>query len=361
MQYIKPDYYDKFQCLASDCPDTCCSEWNIQIDDASMDLYKCQKGPFGEKLNDAIDWSEDVFKQEGHFCKLLDENHLCSICTELGADAMCETCRDYPRHTEEYYNYRELSLSMSCPEAARMILTHDSRKFLYENDDLKDSEEDFEDFDQKMFNELTECRYMIYQFIDTCHFGLDYTISSVLHMVKEIERTHQDGSIEIPGILYTAAAEHEYTRLYEYHKLKQEFSCFYELDIQRANWEEVLNDTWQALFEVPEETYVQLQKEFRYYLTHDCELKWQDIFCNIFLYFIYNYLLGAVYDDRIYAKASFAIFSTMWLKTFVLARWAGNGKNISLDDIIEIAYRYAREVEHSDYNLDVLEDFCEQI
>ena len=35
---------------------------------------------------------------------------------------MCRTCRIYPRHQESYGDLAEVSLSLSCPEAARLVL-----------------------------------------------------------------------------------------------------------------------------------------------------------------------------------------------------------------------------------------------
>jgi len=29
---IRPDYYDKFSCIAGQCPITCCQEWKIAVD-----------------------------------------------------------------------------------------------------------------------------------------------------------------------------------------------------------------------------------------------------------------------------------------------------------------------------------------
>ena len=37
--------------------------------------------------------------------------------------------------------------------------------------------------------------------------------------------------------------------------------------------------------------------------------------------------------------------------------WLENGKTLSMHDIEEISWRYAREVEHSDDNLNALEDW----
>ena len=57
---------------------------------------------------------------------------------------LCDTCRNYPRHIEEFEGLREISLSLSCPEAARILLsqkekvhsrmnTSDTSKDLFKN------------------------------------------------------------------------------------------------------------------------------------------------------------------------------------------------------------------------------------
>ncbi|WP_363315235.1 flagellin lysine-N-methylase [uncultured Clostridium sp.] len=68
-----------------------------------------------------MDWEEECFYQDKRRCAFLNEEDLCDLYKALGPDALCDTCRLYPRHTEEYEGLRELSLSLSCPEAARII------------------------------------------------------------------------------------------------------------------------------------------------------------------------------------------------------------------------------------------------
>ena len=51
----------------------------------------------------------------------------CDIFRELGKDGLCKACRDYPRHREDYGKLQEFMLSMSCPEAARLILEDETQ------------------------------------------------------------------------------------------------------------------------------------------------------------------------------------------------------------------------------------------
>ena len=54
---------------------------------------------------------------------------------------LCDTCRDYPRHMEEFEGLREGSLSLSCIEAAKLILgCKEPVQFLHFEDDVEDEE-----------------------------------------------------------------------------------------------------------------------------------------------------------------------------------------------------------------------------
>lgn len=111
MRYLKPHYYDKFVCTAGDCPDSCCAGWQIMIDETSLERYGNEKSEFGTRLRNSIDWDEECFYQNNRRCAFLNEENLCDLYKALGPDSLCDTCRMYPRHTEEYEGLRELSLS----------------------------------------------------------------------------------------------------------------------------------------------------------------------------------------------------------------------------------------------------------
>ena len=123
MQITFPAFYKEFSCIAGACPDTCCAGWQIMIDDRSLKKYRHFKGAFRNRLYNDIDWKEQAFRQYDHRCAFLNEENLCDIYSEAGPDMLCDTCRKYPRHIEEFEGLREYSLSLSCPEAARIFLS----------------------------------------------------------------------------------------------------------------------------------------------------------------------------------------------------------------------------------------------
>lgn len=125
MLIFKPEYYDRFRCIANRCPDSCCKEWDVQVDPQTAARYRQLPGEFGQRVRRALKDAEGetVIAMVNDRCPLWQADGLCAIQRELGAEGLCQVCRDYPRLTHDYGDFRELGLELSCPEAARMILS----------------------------------------------------------------------------------------------------------------------------------------------------------------------------------------------------------------------------------------------
>lgn len=76
----------------------------------------------------------------------------------------CRTCRNYPRHIEEFEGLREISLSLSCPEAARILLSQ-KEKVHFITKEKKTKEEVYDDFDYFLFTALMDTRDMLIDII----------------------------------------------------------------------------------------------------------------------------------------------------------------------------------------------------
>ena len=123
MQYTIPDYYKEFTCIADKCEDTCCAGWKIVIDKISLNKYKHVKGKFWFTMLKSVDWIRGIFRQDKEKrCAFLNDCNLCEMYVNLGEKSLCKTCRLYPRHVEEFEDVREITLSVSCPEVARILM-----------------------------------------------------------------------------------------------------------------------------------------------------------------------------------------------------------------------------------------------
>lgn len=123
MQISKPVYYDTFRCLAENCPDSCCKEWDVQIDPESAAKYRALPGDLGNRLRQVMteeDGETVMILEEGR-CPMWRRDGLCRIQAELGEGGLCKTCQEFPRLRHDYGDFVELGLELSCPEAARLI------------------------------------------------------------------------------------------------------------------------------------------------------------------------------------------------------------------------------------------------
>lgn len=112
-----------FKCLQADCPDTCCKGWSMQLDDATFEKYK------GSGLENAVDHDGDirVMKRDKatDFCVKF-ENGICAIHRDKGESYLGDACNFYPRVTRKLGEATLVTLTPSCPEAARLMLENGS-------------------------------------------------------------------------------------------------------------------------------------------------------------------------------------------------------------------------------------------
>ena len=119
-----PAYFEDFRCIAGYCTDSCCKEWEVLVDDSAAQAYLTLHGALGEDLrrylyqDEAGEW---YLKITDGRCPMWRQDGLCRIQADLGHDALCETCREFPRLTHDYGEFVERGLELSCPEAARII------------------------------------------------------------------------------------------------------------------------------------------------------------------------------------------------------------------------------------------------
>ena len=124
MKLYAPSYYKRFRCIADRCEHSCCIGWEIDIDEDTLKKYNRLKDGYGALIKDSIsiEGSPHFQLSDCDRCPHLDERGLCKIILNIGEDHLCDICREHPR----FYNYTsvaEVGLGMSCPEAARIILS----------------------------------------------------------------------------------------------------------------------------------------------------------------------------------------------------------------------------------------------
>ena len=367
MHYKKPQYYDNFTCIADRCPDTCCAGWQIVIDDTSLENYGKISGTFGERLQKSIDWEEGIFRQNQRRCAFLNQENLCDLYRELGADSLCDTCRMYPRHVEEYEDLREFSLSLSCPVAAEMILgCKEQVRFLEEEDDVEEQEE-YEDFDIILFDWLEEAREVLLEVIQDRSLPVSARMLVLLNVSFLSQKALDQGillEMDLSAEVEKAVSESRKTSVQKQgEKVFQNkillLKDLQKLEVLREEWTELLHRLEKNLYARGVEDYEALREEFLESVqeTSSQKKQWEIYEEQLLVFFVYTYFCGAVYDDMIYTKAVLAVFSVLWIEELWMERWLSKGQKLEFQDMVQVAYTYAREIEHSDENLNLLEEF----
>ena len=140
-QPLRPDYATSFRCIGGACEDSCCEDWTVGVDGAAYARYEAlPAGPLRSTIVESIlpavansagvagsvnppPFAIQMVRRGGvRVCPLLASDGLCRIHAELGASYLSHTCATYPRIRYSIAGNEECALSLSCPEAARLVL-----------------------------------------------------------------------------------------------------------------------------------------------------------------------------------------------------------------------------------------------
>ncbi|MBE6048111.1 MAG: flagellar protein FliB [Clostridium sp.] len=364
MKIRTPYYYKDFKCIASKCPDTCCAGWQIIIDKDTYVKYKNIKTDFGKKLNSRIVKYDDErgFKLENNNCSFLNKNFLCDIYSNLGEEYLCHTCKTFPRIIEEYGSLREITLSLSCPEAARLILK-DSKKLTFdtiENDELVTT---YNDISANLYIQILGARQIAFDIIQNTPFNLNTKISILLLFAEEIQQKIDECEITkisdirkkysnkdfINDLTMSLKSDKENLKI-RYELILEYFKSINELEQINSNWTNTIHNSIDLLFNKNDyDFYEHIYKKFnQYYKNNSYEFE------NLFTYFLYRYFMKSLHDADLLSKIKLCLFSVIIIETLDIAYFINNDFNFNLDNAIEISHMYSKDIEHCDDNIEKL-------
>ena len=127
---LRPQYTKAFQCIGSECEDTCCHGFAVTIDKATYLRYEgnaeFQPGletHFARIGGNATDSAFARIRLTPDYnCPFLTRDRLCGIQIKHGSEYLSEVCVSYPRTSRRIDGLIEKALYLSCPEAARVVL-----------------------------------------------------------------------------------------------------------------------------------------------------------------------------------------------------------------------------------------------
>ncbi len=341
MLHIYPDFYHKFRCIAENCPDSCCTGWAVVVDEESQNRFRQIPGELGQALRDAMTVDEDgdtIFKRQADGrCPFWTKDGLCRIQQELGEDAPCETCRKFPRLTQDYGSFIEYGLTLSCPVAAELILKHEGPWEMI-------SYEDGEPGEETNLNELflEDLRRVREELLDELWQedvpegeALGRLLAHGLCYEEGVDLDPGEGESlfceDFPFALIPEQAQQAIRALLQAHL---------DLEILTPQWKCLLEEaiSWEG--ELPSPGHTGFAR-------------------NLATDHLYHHWLRAVNDGDCVTRLKLLAVNWLVVRTLAQVHMARHGA-ISQEDWLALLRLYAKEVGHDEVDLSALEDFLWQ-
>jgi lysine-N-methylase len=185
MKFLTYDFYNNFHCIGGLCEDSCCIGWEVGIDSTTYEKYKkLENSPLKDKLRRNLKKNSYVIdnsinygrlKLENNRCSMLDKDNLCIIQKHKGEMYLSNVCTLFPRTINKLGNYYELSLDLSCPPAAKMILENNFSLEMIETK-LEPSIVTYEVNDEFSNKAIPNIRAMVFNIVDNNSLNLGLRI-----------------------------------------------------------------------------------------------------------------------------------------------------------------------------------------
>ncbi len=333
---IYPKFYKDFKCIANRCPDSCCKDWDVQVDDKSLAYYDTVQTEFGNFLRSNIitDKNDDViFTSKNGKCIFWNDDMLCDMYINLGEEHLCCTCKEFPRVKNDYGAFCEHMLSFACPVAARLILTSNSPF-----DCINEFEvgTDYSEYPPELMNFLLAARKRSCEIF--CRKDLDFEqrIELCLRFNQAVQGLLEDESFDkgsLDGIEKSLSPNFE---------SKIDYEDIFDLHLGM----EYMSDKWLDFTKQAAKADLSSERA-----RNICR-KLDDKFTTLALYYIYRYYIGAVdtYETAVTVRKIECAY------VMILAMIISADAEEDFEKQVRIFQRYSKELEHSDENSMKLED-----
>lgn len=308
----KSAYFDDFHCIASDCPDSCCKEWDVQVDERSANMYRSLPGSLGDRLRSVLRDvnGETVMTIENGRCPMWRDDGLCRIQAELGEGALCHVCREFPRLTHDYGDFVERGLELSCPEAARLILNAPPAPM----EEMHIPGNEPGDYDREAMDVLLRTRETVLAILSdtTRPVGEVLTLALLYGYQAQSELDGAEASPFVPAQALESVREFAKNA-----DTAQYIAFFLGLEILTPQWETMLR--------------------------HPAQADWDPSHLALARYFVERYWLQAVADYDLYSRVKFTVGAC------ILVKLLGG-------DLMRTAQLFSKEIENNTDNVEAILD-----
>lgn len=400
MEIEFPEYYEKFRCIGGDCKDTCCAGWEVDVDEESFYYYQTVPGKFGERLRKNLreEREEKYFPLTKELrCPFLNQRNLCDIYTELGEEALCQVCTEYPRYFMEAGNYQQMDMSLSCMELGRIFFKTEGKiEYLRTRDEYEGEKLSAEE--EARLVELLAVRNEAIRFMqDEDKESTEITDSTNKHLsagmlslhdkkieteaeIEENEEIEKESVIEEKRETATIFRDKFNALLEKFPELSEEEregllielpKRFHKLEVLDSRWTDFTEKLSEILTERMEvradgnSAYLEKKEAERRkgnsekeVLTELCKgfrssfSAYDDAFRKLSVYFLFRYFIDAFYDNSIADILRLLIRALYSMELMGAVRLMEKG-SFCIGDMIDIAHLFSKEVEHSEENINL--------
>lgn len=297
MKIVKPTFYKNFKCIAGDCPDSCCQGWEVDADSDSLEYYKTLDNSLEIKKRIDSVLSKDEFDNTiftlapKKRCPFLNDENLCDMHIAIGGEHTPYTCRTFPRFIYDFGATREIGISFSCPVASDMMYNTESFDF---ETDINSDLPTLNDIDAEKYFLLYKGRAEAYKIAKDKNKSIRERLNDLLDL----------------GVLLQE-------KLFPYDEGGDDIAFF---DVLKNP--ELINPEWK-------------EKVENFSLKQVSDTQSNE---NILMYFLYKYLMQAVYDNDVLSKIKMAVLGVLINTYFGEDSWT--------------VHLWSKETEHSQYNMD---------
>ena len=243
-------------------------------------------------------------------CPMWRRDGLCRIQAELGEAALSHTCCDFPRLRHDYGDFVELGLELSCPEAARLILSGQGQTLVTAQEPGGEEPE----YDAEAMALLLESRQQALDILADPQYTPGQALAILLFLAYSLQ-AQLDGDEAAPFSPDAALSTAEKIAVRE--SGDGILALYQSLEILKPDWKDRL--------QAPQGS------------------AWTETHRHLAVYFVMRHWLQAVSDFDLVGRAKFIVASCLVIKLL--------GGELS-----DTAQRYSKEIENDADNVDALLD-----
>lgn len=369
-----PKYLKEFKCIGGECEDSCCIGWDIDIDKITFRQYykvkdqemkkMFQKNVHNNEYCQALDVDYGKVKlKKDKRCPFLDKCNYCIIQSKLGEEYLSNVCTSFPRILNKIDGYYEMSLDVSCPEAARILLLKEEGIEFEENEEtlgkhiisseIDTKSKEFKNLPIKYFKEIRDLSikiiknrkfdlnrrlYILGEFINELEEELKYNYENVLKFIKEYDINSVKDPYEKDDFSYLLQVDF-FKKTMKYLNILNEVDSLLFKDYTREvmtgfNFED---DNISKYANIYIEAFEEYSKEYM--------IKNSFIFENYLVNFIYNYMFPFSENQSVFDGYIMLLMRYSFIRFYLVGKYIVN-KNESKEEIVRFIQVFSKSIVH---------------